>query len=208
MHLLLTDALVCPRCGPTFGLILLAEELRDRRVVEGGLGCANCRERYPVEGGFADLRPPPRPPVEATPPLRGDDPEEALRIAALLGLVGQGGRILLTGESVGQASRLAAMLDEVEVVALHPGLRGVGEEPGVSRINAGEKLPFFDGSLRGIALEGDPSAGQLAEAVRTLVPGGRLLVRAPSEGGAAALDEAGLELLLETAGVLVASRSG
>lgn len=52
MHILLTDILTCPRCGPEFGLILLADELRDRRVHEGTLGCANCRGRWPVRRGF------------------------------------------------------------------------------------------------------------------------------------------------------------
>ena len=32
MHILLTDALTCPRCGPDFGLIVLAEGVEDRRV--------------------------------------------------------------------------------------------------------------------------------------------------------------------------------
>ena len=60
MHLLLTDRLTCPRCGPEFGLVLLADRLEDRRVLEGALGCPNCRDRYPVRDGFGDLRPPPR----------------------------------------------------------------------------------------------------------------------------------------------------
>ena len=60
MNVVLTDHLVCPRCGPPFGLILLAHEVRDRRVQRGEFGCANCRDRFPVEDGFGDLRPPPR----------------------------------------------------------------------------------------------------------------------------------------------------
>ena len=60
MNVALTDHLVCPRCGPPFGLILLAHEVRDRRVRRGEFGCANCRDRFPVEDGFGDLRPPPR----------------------------------------------------------------------------------------------------------------------------------------------------
>ena len=60
MNVALTDHLVCPRCGPPFGLVLLARDVRDRRVREGEFGCPNCRDRFPVEGGFGDLRPPPR----------------------------------------------------------------------------------------------------------------------------------------------------
>ncbi len=66
MNVLLTDHLVCPRCGPPFGLVLLARDVRDRRVRRGELGCSNCRDAFPVKNGFADLRPPPRdpPPLE------------------------------------------------------------------------------------------------------------------------------------------------
>ena len=60
MNTTLVDHLVCPRCGPPNGLLLLAHEVRDRRVLEGEFGCPNCRDRFPVAGGFGDLRPPPR----------------------------------------------------------------------------------------------------------------------------------------------------
>lgn len=51
MHLLLTDILSCPRCGPEFGLILLADRIEARRVLAGILGCANCRSKYPIREG-------------------------------------------------------------------------------------------------------------------------------------------------------------
>jgi uncharacterized protein YbaR (Trm112 family) len=208
MHLLLTDRLACVRCGPEFGLILMAEELRDRRVIRGSLGCANCRERYPVEEGFADLRSPPRERERAELPEAPDDPEEAVRLAALLGLTEGSGRILLTGEAVARAARLAGMVDGVEVVALHAGMRRVTEEAGVSRISAAGRLPFFDGSFRGIVLTAPGVSGWLDEAVRTLAPGGRLLVRSPREGAARALEAAGLELLLEADAAVVGVREG
>lgn len=60
MNVALVDHLVCPRCGPPHGLLLLAHDVRDRRVHEGEFGCPNCRDRFPVVDGFGDLRPPPR----------------------------------------------------------------------------------------------------------------------------------------------------
>ena len=51
MHILLTDALTCPRCGPEHGLILLADAIEERRVVSGKLGCPNCRTTFPIAGG-------------------------------------------------------------------------------------------------------------------------------------------------------------
>lgn len=207
MHLLVTDRLCCVRCGPEFGLILLAEELTDRRVLEGYLGCANCRERYPVEGGFGDLRPPPRDeasePPEAPP---SGDPEEAFRLAAMLGVTEGPGLLLLAGDPAGQATRLAGMLEGVEVVALHPGLRREAESPGVSRIAAEARLPFYSGSLRGVALDGPLADTLLPEAVRVLAPGGRLVLRSPSADAADRLGEMGLELFLETGKAVVGGR--
>jgi uncharacterized protein YbaR (Trm112 family) len=51
MHIVLTDVLTCPRCGPEFGLILLAHHVEARRVSSGALGCSNCREKYPIVEG-------------------------------------------------------------------------------------------------------------------------------------------------------------
>jgi uncharacterized protein YbaR (Trm112 family) len=220
MHLLVTDRLSCPRCGPEFGLVLLAEKLEDRRVLEGALGCANCRERYPVTGGFSDFRPPPRhepevegagepwshPAASSPDPSDRSDPEEGMRLGAMLGVTEGPGLILLTGASVTQASRLAAMIEDIEIVALHPALRGRSEESGVSRILAGPKLPFFTGSLRGVVLEGRAQGEGLDEAVRVLSPGSRLVVRRPTEGLLDRLETAGLEVLLQTEKVMVATR--
>ena len=78
MNVVLTDHLVCPRCGPPFGLVLLARDVRDRRVRQGEFGCPNCRDRFPVEGGFADLRPPPRGPEPCGPEPDGPEPRGAV----------------------------------------------------------------------------------------------------------------------------------
>jgi len=55
----------------------------ERRVYEGGLGCRNCREVYPVEGGVADLRVVPRRQVD---PVDLEAPsDEELGVASDLG---------------------------------------------------------------------------------------------------------------------------
>jgi uncharacterized protein YbaR (Trm112 family) len=80
VNLLLTDRLACPRCGPGFGLILLADRLEQRRVHQGTLGCPNCRDSFTVRGGFADLRAPPRGPLPEG--LAGGDPGLVAEAAA------------------------------------------------------------------------------------------------------------------------------
>ena len=98
MHILLTDRLICPRCGPGFGLILIADRLENRRVIEGSLGCPNCRDRFPVEGGFGDLRPPPRSTRDDAPELEPPPSPPALEVAALLGLTDGPGNVALIGD--------------------------------------------------------------------------------------------------------------
>jgi uncharacterized protein YbaR (Trm112 family) len=209
MHLLLTDRLTCPRCGPRFGLILLADRIEERRVLEGALGCPNCRERYPVAGGFGDLRAPPRgsddpgPLDDVEPSEEADDPDGALKLAALLGLRPESGFVLLTGTPVGHAPRLAAMAEGTEIIAAHPGLRGRGETPGVSRIAVGTVLPFLDRSLRGIVLRGREGDELLGEAIRVLAPASRIVHLDPDRESGERMEAEGLTLLLEAESIVV-----
>lgn len=210
MHILVTDRLACPRCGPGYGLVLLADELHERRVLDGGLGCPNCRDRYPIEGGFADLRPAPRSagPEGGNPvgPLAPDDPEAALRLAAFLGVERGPGLLLLHGPSAGHAERVAAMVADIEVLAAHPDLADVPQAPGVSRIRAGHRLPLQSASLRGVLLESGRGSRLLDEAVRTLAPGARLVLLRPGADAARKVEAAGLELLLEADAAVVGVR--
>ena len=211
MHLLLTDRLTCPRCGPDFGLILLADGVEERRVSHGRLGCANCREEYPVEAGFADLRPPPRGPLpqEETRPGAEPDPDywESLRLAALLGVEKGPGFAFLHGSAAAAASRIAGMVEDLEVVAAGPGAHAWEEAAGVSRMAASVPLPFYTGTLRGAILTSltEEPEGLLEEAVRCVAPGARVVVLQAPEGTRRSLEEAGCQVLLEEEGVVVAA---
>ncbi|HSM03886.1 MAG TPA: hypothetical protein VK858_04665 [Longimicrobiales bacterium] len=214
MHLLLTDRLVCPRCGPGFGLILRADRLDDRRVIRGGLGCPNCREVYPVAEAVADLRPPPRAdhPTGADPVLPDD--EETLRAQALLGITAGPGHVLLVGRAARFASGLASRVPDLEVVAAGPvpsapSAGPPGEEAGVqgwSRVHLGETLPFDSRSLGGVLLDGDATVRRLREAARVVTAGGRVVILDAPEGAAGTLMAAGLTVRLDESGVVVAGR--
>lgn len=203
MHILLTDVLTCPRCGPEFGLILLADRLEERRVVQGSLGCSNCREMYPIEGGTVDLRV-----VEGAQAHAAEhDPDGAVRLAALLGLAGAGGTVLVSGPGAELAPAIASLVPGLQVVAFtaHP----VAEDgaPGVSRVAGGPALPVRGGMLRGVALTGGAET-PLGEAVRVLAPGTRLVLDPAPEGAAEELRGRGAEVLLEQEGVVVAKKPG
>lgn len=214
MDVALSDLLTCPRCGPTYGLILLPDEVVGRRVVAGVLGCANCRERYPVRGGVADLRVGAAdgdrvsdPDPDADPDVDPDvDPDAAVRLAALLDLAEGGGTVLLAGPGASRAAALSRLVSEVRVVVVGVGAGGAGGgEVSVLRSDVG--LPLRAGSLRGVSLTGVRSE-QVEEGARLLGAGGRLVLDPAPEGARSRVEAAGLRVLLEEGSVLVAGRVG
>jgi uncharacterized protein YbaR (Trm112 family) len=217
MHIHLTDRLTCPRCGPEFGLILLAEEVRDRRVLRGAFGCANCREKYPVEEGFGDLRPPPRTEPPPSSPSDSDRPapdgpealgEDPLKVAALLGVTGGPGTLLVTGPAALRAGDIAEIIGDVEVVAMCPVLRHQPERDGVSRIVSGPGFPFFSGTFRGVVQGEKKSGREVEEGARVTAPLARLVILTAPGGARSRLEELGFRILLWEEGVLVAQRQG
>jgi uncharacterized protein YbaR (Trm112 family) len=216
MYILLTDILSCPRCGPDFGLIVLAERIEARRVLEGALGCANCRERYPIRGGVADLRSaeaeagaaagasaqePPAPETAAE-----EGPEAAVRWLALLGVTEGPANILVTGPATRVAPLMARRVEHLEVVAAGARAEQAEAEPGVTRIAVAGRLPFHDRSLRGVVLTGASADALLEEGVRCTAVLGRLVLSpAPADAGPR-LAAAGMRVLASADGTIVASR--
>ena len=175
MHIVLTDALTCPRCGPSFPLILLANRVEHRRVLDGVLGCANCRERYPIQDGLGRLRVPfdDVAAVPVPPPAR-DGGEEAVRLAATAGVSEGPALLLVMGPAARFAPALAALLANVEVAVAGGGLDAWSETAGVSRMDVGGRLPIHSGRLRAVVLSGAAADALLEEGLRTVGPGGRV----------------------------------
>lgn len=200
MNLLLTDRLTCPRCAAGAGLILLADRVEGRRVLAGQLGCPNCREKYPVVAGTADFA--------KTPTAADDTPEEAdaATLAALLGITEGPAMALMLGSFDAAAAAMAGMIPELEVVVARPEIAAPRDVAGVSTLRIAEKIPLYDGSMRGVVVA-HSAQRLLAEAARVCALAARVVVRGASAEVRATLPGLGLQPLSERADILVAVRS-
>ena len=218
MNVVLTDHLVCPRCGPPFGLVLLARDVRDRRVHEGVFGCPNCRDRFPVERGFGDLRPPPRGVREVGDEagIEGQQADDgagsevgkaALRLAAMLGVTSGPGLIVVADRHRAEAVPLARLVRGIEVVVVGWGGRGLAGE-GVTAFVTGPRLPLRDGVVRGVVAVGGSGEGWWGECLRVVMPGGRIVITGATEGAGEWVVKAGLVTMLDEGGVVVGGGRG
>jgi uncharacterized protein YbaR (Trm112 family) len=221
MHILMTDVLVCPRCGPAFGLILLADRIVDRRVLEGRLGCPNCRELYPIRDGEADLRTGGGTAGESANGTSAQSAQggadtsahdasdapaaNAARIAALLGVTHGPAYVLLAAGAAAHASDVAALMEDVEVIAVHATPSHIPDSPGISHILAAG-LPFAAGKMAGVAIPG-AGAAMVEAAARAVRPTGRLLLDPAPEDAEARLLPLGLQVLAREGAVVLAHRT-
>lgn len=201
MYVPLSDAMTCPRCGPEHSLIMLADRVAERRVYEASFGCPNCRGRFPVTGGFGDLRPEPETELPGAEGEPGTG-EEAMRLAALLGVARGPGYVLVAGPAARMAPGIVALVEDLEVVAIDEALAGWAEEPGISRLATGATLPFQNASMRGVALSGDAVDLWLEEGARVLGGRGRLVLEEVPE------EVDGIEERLAGLGFSIAAREG
>lgn len=202
MNVVLTDHMACPRCGPPFGLVLVARQVVDRRVRQGEFGCANCRDSFPVEDGFADMRPQPRslaPPRESG---AGGRPAAPLRVAAGLGVTDGPGFVIVWDGREDGAVGLSEVMPGVEIVVTGWAARRFASA-GVSAMAVGPALPFADGVARGVVVAEAQRAGAWRESVRVLAPGGRIVANA-SPDARQRMTAAGCTLLARDEDALVA----
>ena len=200
MHLLLTDKLTCPRCGPDHGLILLADRVEARRVYAGKLGCPNCRQHYAVRDGIAEMK------VDETSDVAGDVAIEAGKLAALLGVTEGPAMVLLLGGFEPIADAIADMLAEVEVIIAHGEVAAAAERMGVSRLRIGAAIPLHDRSMRAAAVANGGELAAVREAARVCGIAGRLVVFGASEEVRSWLGANGLRIMAEQGEILVAVR--
>jgi uncharacterized protein YbaR (Trm112 family) len=190
MFIELTDHLRCPADHAESYLVLLPDEMRERSVRSGRLGCPVCNRTFELRDGVLDVGG-----GDAAMPKTTLLTPEAL--TALAGLSGPGGYLVLVGSPGAAWRAVAAQNPGVGLVAVNPPAE-VTDEPGVSVLRGGV-LPLKSRSMRGVVL-GSPFGGDphwIGEAARVVLPGLRVAGEGPVPGAEA------LELLAAAGGAWV-----
>jgi hypothetical protein len=99
------------------------------------------------------------------------------------------------------------MIEGMEVVAVSRGLSHAEETPGVSRIGAGERLPFRSGFARGIVLTDEASLRHLEQCVTVVGLSARVVAMSGEEDVAERMRGLGLQVLMRDGNVTVAQRT-
>jgi uncharacterized protein YbaR (Trm112 family) len=168
MFIELTDYLRCPEDHEEAYLVLLPDSVVERSVVSGQLGCPVCHRTFYVRYGILDFGDGP-PPATAAPTLDGAS------AAALTGLGGPGGYLVLVGPVAGQWREVEAALNGVSMVAVN-GPASLVDARGLSVLRSA-RLPLKSGSMRGVVLSGEFGADPhwVREGARVLLPGLRMV---------------------------------
>jgi uncharacterized protein YbaR (Trm112 family) len=174
MFIELVDALRCPRPHEESWLVVSAERLVARHILEGTLGCPVCKAEYPVHDGVVDFSGGAHhPPAPDAPPSA----EQAMRLAAFLGLDDAQGFAVLLGAWGAHAIELRGMVD-CPLMLIDPPSE-VDAAPGLSIIRTTGPIPLAAGSARGIAIDIPDLHGdhpdRVASAVRATRAKGRVV---------------------------------
>ncbi len=176
MFIELIDLLRCPRDHEDSWLVAAFTKMDGRFVIEGKLGCPVCSASYSVIDGVAEFG---QPSARHAAGERADA-NDALRIAAMLNLTKPGSVVVLEGSSSQHAARIVEMT-EARVIALNaPG--PLPESERVAAVSAGNRIPVAMRTVDGIVIESG-AHDSLHEALRVLVPAGRIVAPAGTDLG-------------------------
>jgi uncharacterized protein YbaR (Trm112 family) len=163
----LIDAIRCPADHAPSSLVAAFDQIVDRDVVSGMLGCPVCRSEFQIRDGELWLVTNAMP-APATRALNPD--EDAIRLAASLDLRTEIGFAILRGAWCALAGRVAD-ISPTHLVLLDPPLN-TPRGPGRSFIHAGGTIPLAPSTAEAATIDDDERAYALSLAVRT---GGRLV---------------------------------
>src|SRR4051812_29127515 len=171
MFIELVDALRCPNTHEESWLVAAADQMVDRHIVTGTLGCPVCSAEFPIRDGVVDFRRQRDATISAG-PAPDSSPDAAMKLAALLGLSDAQGFAVLLGAWGALGNTLAASVDTPLILADPPA--DVTGSRGISVIRCDGELPLATGAARAIALDGSDTH-HVHSAMRVVRAGGRLV---------------------------------
>lgn len=177
MFIELIDLLRCPVDHEESWLVAAFAKMDQRFVIEGQLGCPVCSATYQIRAGVAEFAGAPAW-SKGMRPVAGAD--EAVRFAAMLGLIRPGSAAVLHGSAGVNAASIAEMTGARIIVV--NSLAPAGESERVGVVTAASRLPVAAGSLDGIVVE-TSSDQAIGEALRVVRPGGRIVAPAGTTAG-------------------------
>jgi len=189
MFIELVETLRCVREHDESWLVASIDELRERSIRRGTLGCPLCGAQYPIANGVADFSAGAAPAPFGGPPRLAPG-EIALRAGAFLGPGNAGGTVILGGEWALGAAELTATLDVRGIAVNAP--PQVAESAAVALVGISNVVPLAPRSCAGAALDGSFSAEAYLSAQRVLRAAGRIVgakAVAPSPGLAIIADD-------------------
>jgi uncharacterized protein YbaR (Trm112 family) len=178
LYIELIDLLRCPRIHEESWLVAAFHKMEHRFVIEGRLGCPVCASNYVITRGVADLR-------EEQGALFPDDghaatdatDDHATRVAAMLGLIKPGSVAVLVGMDADLAGEIGE-LSQARVIALNSRSPQSRERENVGSVKSGSRFPLAAASVDGVMLDGGSPESAVAESLRVLKTGGRLVADA------------------------------
>lgn len=176
MFIELVDVLRCPKPHEESWLVLSASRMQERHVIEGELGCHVCQAHYRIRSGVAVFGQP----IERAARISRSAPvDDAMKMAALLGLAEPGGLVIAMGETAVLAPTLEMLIADTQILSINPSALIVGSLSAgpLSALMTTAPLPLSNGCSRAVAIDEAHSAPELlAEAVRVLRSRGRLVI--------------------------------
>jgi hypothetical protein len=180
MHSELVDTLRCLTVHEESWLVVAADDVEDRHIMRGVLGCPVCHARYPIERGVADFSGGTRLPVVLEQDTVADDESTALKLAAMFDLTDPSGYVILVGAWARLAAALRQLVPVTVLVVNAPPDVAMGD--GVSGVATIDRIPVAAGSARAIAFDAPDAMLQEeidpATALGAVKPGGRVVALA------------------------------
>jgi hypothetical protein len=153
--------------------VIVPEEMLDRDVRSGLIGCPVCRQEYPIVEGaalFGEVR---AADDRLARPEAAHPTPEALQ--ALLGVAGPGGYVVLVGSAATLAGPLGTLLHGIHVVVVNP--PESVSSPGASTLYCRQGIPLRRSMARGVVVGEDHLQRHwIQEGARVLLNGLRLVV--------------------------------